>query len=241
MNVNKLDNQDLRYERKFHSGTVSPAQVEIFLKSNPLSFHKEFPDRMVNNIYLDTVHLDLHRYSIEGSPHRVKFRFRWYGDLLQEGATPVLEIKRKFGLVGDKLKWSLGKFDFNKEVSISNFTDQSIRDIISNQDVNDSFLISSFDLRPVLVNRYQRRYYISDDGRYRCTIDDNLTYYSIRSGKINVSSPIKNPSTIVEVKYHPKDEDGVTILTSNLPIRLSKISKYTYGVNKLLTNRLFFT
>ena len=46
MNVNKLDNQDLRYERKFHSGTVSPAQVENFLKSNPLSFHKEFPDRI---------------------------------------------------------------------------------------------------------------------------------------------------------------------------------------------------
>src|SRR5882672_3959960 len=91
-----------RYERKFLIEDIAPAEVEAGVRHNPALFYTEYPPRAVNNIYFDSADLRHYHRNVDGHHERVKARIRWYGPLFGQVLHPVLEIKRKQGLLGSK-------------------------------------------------------------------------------------------------------------------------------------------
>ena len=72
-------------------------------------FKESYSPRIVNSIYLDTTSFSAYLDSINGNQNRVKYRIRWYGN--EQLIKSKLEIKRKFGSVGNKQLFDLDSFD----------------------------------------------------------------------------------------------------------------------------------
>jgi SPX domain protein involved in polyphosphate accumulation len=237
MNYTNMKN-DLRYERKFYSNDLSILQIQDYFLTHPASFKIAYPDRHINNVYYDTNDFNMYRHGVEGDSNRVKVRMRWYGDLFNIDITPTLELKRKFGHVGDKMKWKLSTF-MTTDAMLS--AAQKVDSLLDNSVNNYSTINTVLPLvRPVLINRYERKYLISADQKYRVTIDQGMCYFTNSINKSSFEKPEKIDGVVVEVKYLPIDHDGVSIITNQIPIRLSKFSKYLNGVEALFkSNRLF--
>lgn len=229
---------ELRYERKFFSNDTSILQIQNYFLTHSASFKVAYPDRHINNIYYDTNEFNMYRHGVEGDSNRVKVRMRWYGDLFDVDIAPTLELKRKFGHVGDKMKWKLSTF-MNTEAML--VAGQNI-DSLFDSNVKDFAMLHSVLplLRPVLINRYERKYLISADQRYRVTIDQGMRYFSNATNKSSFNNPEKINGIVVEVKYLPIDHEGVNIITNQIPIRLSKFSKYLNGVEALFKSNSLF-
>lgn len=225
---------DFRYERKFVVTVMSHAQVERHLRRHPALFRQAYRPRFVNSIYFDTPSLRNYRDSIEGEAHRLKYRIRWYGDLQGPVTAPRLEIKEKFGLVGGKHTFDLAGFDFSSALGRDRLTG-ALAGVTPPFQLRNALRA----VRPVLVNRYLRSYWLSADGRFRITVDSGMAYYRLAGRNCLLSKPIQDTGkVIVELKYPTESDDRATGISQRLPCRLSKSSKYVTGVN-FLHHRLF--
>jgi len=85
-----------------------------------------------------------------------------------------------------------------------------------------------------LLNRYQRKYYLSADRRFRVTLDTNVTYTLIsRYQNYFMRSVIDRDNVIMELKYDIKDDAHVDWISDYFPFRMTKNSKYVNGVDSL--------
>jgi hypothetical protein len=78
------------------------------------------------------------------------------------------------------------------------------------------------------VNRYDRSYFVSGDGRVRVTVDTNLQAFDQRFGrrphfKRSVAIP---DMLVVEFKFSPEDRPGAMQMMEGIPLRVSRSSKY---------------
>jgi hypothetical protein len=202
-------------------------EVEHIVKMHPAIFSEVFPKRYVNNIYFDTSNYNNLFDNIDGTVNRMKTRIRWYGDLFGFIEKPVLEIKVKKEFLGKKISIPLKPFKLNKHTKISEIVDPAL-------DLNDSLMIELKSLVPTLLNRYARKYYQSSDKKYRITIDNEQSFYSIN--KVNNSfldHYVDDVSVILELKYNKEFDQGANYITSNFPFRITKSSKYVSGVKKV--------
>ena len=192
-----------------------------------MKFSRSFEDRYINNIYLDDMNLSNYRDNIEGNTIRSKTRIRWYGDLLGINSGPNLEIKKKRGEVGFKEKLQLNDFNFDEEFQ------SQIEGIRNNlKDMEKLHLISQ--LRPTLVNRYKRSYYVSYDGDFRITLDQNLEFFPFFNKKISLFQRYENKRMlIVELKYSKNVSNNANDISNQFPFRLTKSSKYIMGIDKI--------
>ena len=71
-----------RIEKKFVLGKFKDDFFKKFLLVN--GFTKQYPDRTISSIYLDTVNYDFAKDNINGVSERKKIRFRWYNDDLDK-------------------------------------------------------------------------------------------------------------------------------------------------------------
>jgi SPX domain protein involved in polyphosphate accumulation len=229
---------ELRYERKFYSNDVSVSQILNYFLTHSSSFKFAYPDRTINNIYYDTNEYSMYRHGIEGDARRVKVRVRWYGDILNSNITPVLEIKRKFGHVGDKLKWNLPKYDSTESMlKATQKIELLLDENVNNYDVLFTILPM---VKPVLINRYERKYLISSDKKFRVTIDTSMSYFRSTTSETCLKDFDQIDGIVVEIKYLPEDHERVSIITSQIPIRLSKFSKYLNGIDVLYKSHKLF-
>ena len=114
INSFNLDLSDFRYEKKFKINNSSLKLINNFLSENELRFIKSFSTRKINSIYFDTNELNFYNENIEGFSKRKKYRFRWYGNIIEDKNIDCnLEIKIKDGLRGIK-DFSIQSFMFNK-------------------------------------------------------------------------------------------------------------------------------
>ena len=221
----EVENNDYRFERKF----IIPFHYQDFIyeiiSNFPSRFIEIFEEREINNIYMDTVNFDIFKENIDGLSNRNKIRIRWYG----EKYGPIkgkLEIKSKTGKVGKKTYFKIDNFNFNSK---SNFKD--IRNEILKNNIPHTlkeYFIKSY---PTLFNRYSRRYFLSHDSKIRITIDFRINNYKISNSPINhILLPYSIPHMIMEVKYSSKEDIGENIISSALPFRSSKYSKYITGL-----------
>ena len=85
---------------------------------------------------------------------------------------------------------------------------------------------------PVLINRYNRKYFISRDRKVRVTVDTDLKIYGqSKKQSPNYTFKTNMPNFLVlEVKFAREYRDYVTHIFGDIPLRGSRFSKYVSGV-----------
>ncbi|OHA14946.1 MAG: hypothetical protein A3A10_00910 [Candidatus Tagabacteria bacterium RIFCSPLOWO2_01_FULL_42_9] len=219
------DEAKKRYERKFFISDFNLPEVISLIKLHPACFRENYPERTINNIYLDSFDMKDYQNNLAGIGKRLKTRIRWYGD----GAInePILEFKLKENLLGSKLSYPLICFQWGKNLNAT------VQKAIRRSEI--PALLKSYlsGLRCSSINGYSRRYYESADKAIRLTLDSDIRFYSDNKKAIDKD----NSSLILELKYNqPHDERGREI-SNRFPFRATKISKYAVGVEK---SYLFF-
>ncbi len=219
-----------RFERKF---TVPKSykfrSIEQIIKRNTFLFREVFFKRQVNNIYFDTEGYNDYFDNVLGVSDRKKIRIRWYGETFGEIKKPVLEIKIKKGLVGDKWTYRLNPFTLD-----NNFTNEIIQNVIKSSQLPVPILESVKMVKPTLLNSYLRRYFLSANKKFRVTLDFNLLYHKIdkRFNNFNFKSE-SDSNIIIELKYALEEDDAANQISKQFPFRLNKNSKYVNGVNTI--------
>jgi hypothetical protein len=218
-----------RYEIKFVARNTEIHRMANWLQSHAEGFSKAYPDRRVNNVYFDSP--DLHSYlaNLAGISDRAKIRYRWYG----ESRTPTpgnFEFKYRKNALGWKETHPIGDAPYEPD---NRWTD--IRSRILAQIPATARIWPSIYSTAVLVNRYDRRYYISADRNVRVTIDRDIGVWDQRRSthlNLNKSTPLPE-AIIVEVKCAFSDRAGAERVIQTIPLRPSRHSKYVVGVNAI--------
>lgn len=217
-----------RHEIKFVANFYTLPKIVAWIESNPHGFFKQYPDRLVNNVYFDTFDYLAYSSNLSGSSSRQKVRYRWYGnEFMNKGQ---LEVKYKRNIFGWKKTYPISKSPFLKNISW--------RQIIKNIDLElptEAKHILKFYNFPVISNSYSRCYYISNNQLIRITIDTNQITYDQRYKLIpNLNKQSKLLNTFVmEVKFDRSNRDVVTDFLNGLPIRVSRHSKYMNSLNSV--------
>jgi SPX domain protein involved in polyphosphate accumulation len=221
--------QNLRYERKFTATAANRREILHAIKAHPSFFREIYHPRQVNNIYLDTDGLAFFEANRIGVSERKKVRIRWYGDLFDKIQKPTLEFKIKHGLVGDKWSWRLADFELNTD-----FTLRYLKTKFKESELPAPILESLQNLQPTLLNSYQRTYFLSADGNYRLTLDEQLAYRNIKSSNNLFLQKRTTPNQyVLELKYGLDLDHHVDSVSGGLPFRLDKSSKYVNGIEFL--------
>jgi VTC domain len=224
----------MRYERKYRVNHLGLGEVLALVRKHPLSFRTAYPDRQVNNVYLDTHDLHDFNENLMGIAQRRKFRIRWYGGDLQQAVKPVLEVKVRESGLGDKLLFPMADLDLSTPQRMRSQVAarlQALRAQLWAQ--GGGMELGGFpmgDLRPALLNTYQRAYFVSLDGRFRLTIDHDLCFYNPDFRIFPGRNGLQDPALIVEVKYDAEHDQAYDILSRHLPFVLSRNSKYVTGI-----------
>jgi hypothetical protein len=220
-----FDIKNSRYERKFQISDMQVAAIHQQIKNHPASFAPIFYPRYVNNIYLDNPSFEAFFDNVSGTGRRVKARIRWYGELSGLMAQPILEFKIKEGLLGNKLSFPLESFSLNE-----NFSSDVLRNVFTRSKLPAWALETVLKQQPSLINRYLRSYYLSFDGKFRLTLDEDLTYYGVHNAPFYLLEKYGDSDYIVELKYAFADQPASVDVTDYLPFRLTKSSKYVNGM-----------
>lgn len=217
-----------RYERKFTVPSHFKLKAtEQLVRANTFLFREVYHERRVNNIYFDTLGYNDYFDNVLGVANRKKTRIRWYGETFGKNSSPVLEIKIKKGLIGDKWSYGLDSFELD-----NTFTNECIQKVFKDAQLPKAILESTKQLTPTLLNSYSRKYFLSADGNFRITIDFNLKYHRIDNRFNNFSFvPKYDENIIVELKYDLNRDNEANSITTQFPFRLNKNSKYVNGVN----------
>ena len=206
----------MRFERKYKIDHLDYTVIEQALKIHPVGLRKIYPDRTINNIYFDTIHLKNYHDNVEGVAERQKVRIRWYGENPTLIKAPNLEIKTRLNEVGKKAIIPVPNFELYKLKMITRIT--------------NALLPQTPRLIPVLVNSYARSYYGTTDGKYRLTIDRDLRFFSLLNANRFTRFNITESAVVLEIKYDQEYDNTTDRITQFLPFRQTKSSKYVTGV-----------
>jgi hypothetical protein len=217
-----------RYERKYLAAGVSAAAVAAALARHPALFRAAFPPRTINNVYLDTPGLSDYQDHARGALVRTKTRIRWYG-ATSALACPTLERKHRVGLVGGKESFRLAPGRCRGGDPWAALSEQLASSILP-----DHVRLALHCRRPVLLNSYDRLYFVSADGRFRVTVDSRLRFArAFPFDLARLASAPSRPGLIVELKYEPGDAEEAEAVGHALPFVLGRFSKYITGVELL--------
>ena len=224
----------MRYENKFVFDGSLYHDIYNQILLSPAFFKEIYYERRINNIYLDSFDYANYYANINGEQNRIKQRIRWYGDTL-DAKTPILEYKIKHGELGTKEYYEMPDFKLDANFIYSDYLSLLVDHI---RQFNEEYFEMYNDISqqtPTLYNKYDRRYFLSGDGKYRLTIDRNMSYSKI--GKTFISPySFSSRDIVVELKYDESDIAGASDLLQYFGFRLSRNSKYVNGVSGLYFN-----
>ncbi len=218
-----------RFERKYSTTRYSSHQVEALVNHHPALFREIFHPRSVNNMYWDTIGLGAYFEHTIGSYQRTKTRVRWYGDLYGTTKSPKLELKKKNTNVGYKKRYPLENFHLQAGDLASYLYQEIVQD-----GVHPEVKQRLASLTPTLINSYKRKYFRSLCGRFRITIDSDVSCYPLLGVASLPVNGIKNSRlVIIELKYSHLDDLLATEIADSLPFTLTRNSKYINGLQLL--------
>ncbi len=192
-------------------------------------FNEIYFPRFVNNIYLDSHTLQNYWDNVCGSSHRQKVRIRWYGKMFGEIATPVLELKIKEGFTNRKMSYPLKSFTLD-----NGFSWGTIKNLFNQSDLPGILLERLKALEPTLLNRYSRKYYLSNNELFRVTIDNEMEFVRIGSCHNSFMDSRKDHiQTVLELKYGMVNDDTADTVAGCFPFRITRSSKYVSGIDVL--------
>lgn len=220
---------DARLELKKLADAIMLPEVRSWLQLHPAAFGTSYPPRRVNNAYLDSYGLTSLEENLSGTSQRHKVRIRWYGDT-DVAEAPRLEIKCKRNMTGWKRVHALEcELDFTRH----SWSELLRRTLVDLPPEFRSYL--SRRCMPVLINRYEREYYESSDGRLRVTLDYDQRVFDQRlSDRPNLRFPTGiGREMVVEFKASTEHRKDLATATSGFPLRVAKCSKYVRGLLSL--------
>jgi hypothetical protein len=217
---------DLRHELKIVVDSHLRDQARSWIRLHPAGFRTTFPPRLVNNLYLDTPHLNSFNANQSGTSTRQKLRLRWYGEMTHRTEQPVLELKCKSDLLGNKKLQTLDcVIDWQQPYR---HILQTIR--ASAGEKWTAWLNAAS--QPAIINQYRREYFANADGSLRATLD----YAQIAFDQRLVNRPNMQRRlpladfVIIEVKAPPDDSEVLQAAMAYFPAPRSRNSKYINGV-----------
>lgn len=223
------DPLDWRHERKFAVTDVGHPEVSWAVRLHPARFARAYPDRYVNNLYLDSPDRRCFADALAGLPERVKYRIRWYGDLTGSVAQPVFEVKHRRGTAGSKQAFPLAAFAVSRGQRLA-----VARERIAAAALPPALRERVAELRLQLLNRYRREYWISADGLLRLTLDTELEFVAVGAGRNSLARRwLEHEHTVLELKYAVEHDERGRWAASRLPFRLTRSSKYVRGVERV--------
>jgi hypothetical protein len=218
---------EVRYELKLPCDESLLSQARSWIRLNPEGFRTAFPTRQVNNLYLDSPGLTNLAENLAGQAERYKLRFRWYGCMRRPPVVEaVLELKIKYGSVGDKKRLPLPE-----PLAL----DQPYRNILSALRKEAPKEWQPWILKanqPALINHYRREYFVSPDGLIRCTLDYEQTFFDQRySARPNlIHELVGNHQVVIEVKAPVEMRERLERAVDSFPIPRYRHSKYVDGL-----------
>lgn len=212
-----------RYEIKFIAEPLEYHRVLNWLRQHNSCLETEYPDRQGNNIYFDSHNHHSYCDNIYGSSSKSKVRFRWYGNS-KEPQNGSLEIKCK----RNQLNW---KLIYKVQEELGGCDWRTLCSEIRRQLPAEGKKWMEMNPLPVLINRYQRKYFVSRDKKVRVTLDSDLDIYDQSRKRFpNYSSKSNLPKVLVlEVKFPRELRDHVVHMFGGIPLRASRFSKYVSG------------
>jgi len=217
-----------RYERKFMVDAMDYYAVEQQIRIHPAAFSPIFHPRYINNIYLDTNEFDFYFDNVSGRSSRKKARIRWYGEKEGFVEKPVLEFKIREGMLGNKISFPLKSFRVD-----DNLNREMLLDVFRNSKLPVWAVENLLFMKPALLNRYRRKYFLSFDSKFRLTIDNELAYFGIGANNNHFVEEYTGEDVIVELKYDQAFDEAASFVSNKLPFRLTKSSKYVNGIDFL--------
>ena len=218
---------DARYEIKFICPPEARLGMDIWRHGASGGFSKAYPDRVVNNIYFDSLSLRDFADNVIGLSARTKTRLRWYGETTMPESL-VLEHKIKRGRLNRKENIAIPSMD------LATISWAALADILAKNAPSESSLVASQFKNPVLRNRYHRQYFESLTGNLRMTIDSALTFFDAPQSQ-HVVGGVPRPThfNVIEFKADMQAADALHSCLSDIPLRVSRSSKYVMGTSML--------
>jgi len=222
--------EDLRYEIKAALPWLQLSDLHARVIAHPRAFKRAFPSRWVDNIYFDTWEFDSLNDHLEGVDTHQKLRLRWYGPSLNEIPRAYLELKHKKNRLGTKQVQ-----EFNCALDLEEMSWTEIMQYLGSS-ANDFFSPFLISVRPVLISRFFREYYVTADGETRLTLDYNLKSFDQRfssTPNIRYCVPLLN-EVVVELKSNLSSSTALARLIADFPFRFDKYSKYVTSLQSML-------
>ena len=228
--INSELEQKARYEIKFTTNIAHYEYLHQWISIHLAGFHTPYPPRKINNIYFDTFDLDSYLENMAGISSRTKLRLRWYGET-EHVRNPSLELKIK----RNKLGWKRA-INIELDENLSTYPLNSIKERVHDQLDNDMSNRFHHSDNPILINSYEREYFLSSDGLVRVTLDRDLRFFDPRLNHPATSpySAVSPEVVVLEVKVAATDMAKVSGVLKDLPLPPTKSSKYVIGVQSIL-------
>ena len=214
--------ENSRYELKFVTYDVNYFLIKHWIKMSQHNFFREYNNRIVNNIYFDSLNFKSFTDNVDGQSKRVKTRYRWYGKF-EKQSYGNMEFKIKRNVFGYKKTYNV------KDLIIDEKKDfRYINNKIFNELPQDIGIFFKQNDNPQIINQYEREYFKTKNQKFRVTIDRNIKIFDQRkSNTPNISrKTISQNYIVLEIKFDRKSRKDIEDLISNIPIRISKNSKY---------------
>ena len=205
-----------RIEKKFIINSIYDDNI-INLIQNRIGFKEIYEERQINNIYLDDFNLSRFYANIDGNFLKEKWRLRWYEETFGSNKIVTLEQKSRAGNVQFK------KTEITSKVNIFNNMMTNI--------FYEKLPVKLKNLYIINFNKYNRRYFANKDKSIRITVDKNVSYSNIFKEKIfKINKTYKDKRIILEIKSVVNNEELLQNICQNLPLRVSRNSKYINGI-----------
>ncbi|MFQ5416326.1 MAG: VTC domain-containing protein [Myxococcota bacterium] len=227
--MNGVIPEDARFEVKFVAEATRYHDLERWILLNTAGFKTTYPPRRVNNVYFDTPDLFSYAENLSGTSDRAKVRLRWYGGSTTPEST-VLEVKRRRNHLGWKHHFDGGPADFRADSWIA------LRRQLGSHLAPEGKIWLDAHPTPVLINRYDRQYFETPEGKLRATLDRHQAVFDQRvQSRPNLRQRANLPDTVVvEIKFRRSDHRFAAPVIEGLPVRVSRNSKYVIGVRAIL-------
>ncbi len=222
-----------RYEIKIPCALHLLPQVQAWVRLHLAHWRIAHPPRQVNNIYFDTADCRMLNENLSGVGERGKLRLRWYGPDLQTVVGARLELKYREGTVGWK---DVRPLDVTLDLSRLSWPEiyRTLCEVLCEAaDTRFALLLAQFSY-PVLINCYQRAYYVTADQAVRLTLDTGLRAYDQRySHRPNLSRVAPMTEHVVVELKAAADRASYARLAeavARFPLRPDRHSKYVHGM-----------
>ena len=224
--------QEARLEIKYTATEIEYHRIFHWIKHHPYGFFIHYPDRIINNIYFDSQDYSSFWETLSGFSSRTKVRYRWYGDSFfsEHG---ILEFKNRKNHYTWKDSYKLSINLLNKNTDWATFLK-----ILKGSLTHEARCRFQENPAPILINSYNRNYFIDRDQAIRITLDTGLKIFDQRySSSPNLSRKAILPfSVILELKFSENKRDQIAQIFKEMPISMSRNSKYVFGVRGIRGN-----